>query len=277
MAEGSKVARGVEARGQRIDSIDDPRVGAYRNLRERTLRGESLFVAEGDLVTRRLLASRYRAESVFVTEKYAEEFSRLVGDVPLYVADEPTLVEVVGFKFHRGVLGAGRRRPSLTLDALMARTDRSGRLRLVICPEITKPENVGLVFRSSAGFGVDGVILGPRCCDPLSRRSLRVSMGAVLLVPFVCSTDLEADLGRLKASWGVELAAAVLDDRAERLDEFRWPGRTGLLVGNEYDGLGPTWLPLCDRRVTIPMAPGTDSLNLGVAAGVFLYEMTRAR
>jgi tRNA G18 (ribose-2'-O)-methylase SpoU len=292
-----------------IDSIDDPRVAPYRNLRDRTLRGESIFVTEGELVTKRLLASDWDAHSVFASEQYAEEFQGLVKDVPLYVSSEKTLIEVAGFKFHRGVLGAGRRRPTMTLDELMARTDASGPLltpaklmregdqrepglfrppagrprslttqtpiSLVICPEVTSPDNLGLIFRSAAGFGIEGVILGGRCCDPFSRRSLRVSMGSVLQTPLVRSADLETDLRRLKGRWAVELVATVLDDRAERLGELRWPDRTGLLLGNEFGGLRGQWLSLCDRQVTIPMAPGTDSLNLGVAAGVFVYEMTK--
>ena len=259
-----------------IESLDDPRVAAYRDLPERTLRGESVFVTEGRLVTRRLLKSRYEAESVFVAERFAEEFEREVGpDVPLYVARESLLREVAGFRFNLGVLGAGRRRPTLTLEELISPKPVEAELRLVICPEVAKPENLGLIFRSAAGFGVDGIVLGRGCCEPVSRRMLRVSMGAVLSLPFAGSKDLLADLERLKDRWQVELLAAVLDDRAERLSDVRWPRRVGILFGSEYDGLRAEWLSLCDRRVTIPMAPGVDSLNLGVAAGIFMYEMKR--
>jgi len=263
---------------QRIESLDDPRVAAYRNLRDRTLRGESLFVTEGRLVTRRLLESELETESVFVAEQFAEEFRPLVPDeAPLYVAAEGLLIEVVGFKFHLGVLGAGRRRPAMTLDELMAKVDTRGRLSLIICPEITKSENLGLIFRSAGGFGIDGILLGERCCDALSRRALRVSMGAVLRVPFARSTDHLSDLKRLRDRWDIELLATVLHGQAEPLSRLVWPARSGLLFGNEYDGLRDCWLHCCDRHVTIPMSPGTDSLNLGVAAGVFLYEMQRSR
>jgi tRNA G18 (ribose-2'-O)-methylase SpoU len=259
-----------------IESLDDPRVAAYRDLPQRARRGESLFVTEGRLVTRRLLRSGYETESVLVAERFAEEFEREVGsDVALYVARESLLQEVAGFQFNRGVLGAGRRRPALTLEELMSPKDAEDELSLVICPEVVKPENLGLIFRSASGFGMDGVVLGRGCCDSLSRRMLRVSMGAVLSMPFVESEDLVADLNRLKERWQVELLAAVLDDQAERLSQVRWPRRAGILFGSEYDGLGAEWLSLCDRRVTIPMAPGVDSLNLGVAAGIFLYEMKR--
>ena len=259
-----------------IESIDDPRLAAYRNLPDRALRGESIFVTEGELLTVRLLESDFSAESVFASEQFAHKIEHLVGEnVPLYVAPERLMLEVVGFKFHRGVLGAGRRGPSLEFDELMARKELGDRFSLIVCPEVTNPENLGLIFRSAGGFGVDGVLLGERCCDPLSRRCLRLSMGATLRVPFVKSPDLAADVGRLKETWQIELLAAVLDDRAERLSEIRWPARAALVFGSEFGGIRRRWLSLCDRLVTIPMQPGTDSLNLGVAAGIFLYEMAQ--
>jgi len=260
---------------ERIQLIDDPRVAAYRNLRDRTLRGESIFVTEGRLLTLRLLESDYAAQSVFVSEDFADEFQHVVGDdVPLYVAPESLLLDVVGFPFHRGVLAAGIRGKGLAQDELMAGVETADHVRVIICPEVTQPENLGLIFRTAAAFGVDGVILGQRCCDPFSRRTLRVSMGGVLRVPLVQSADLLSDLRSLKDRWGVELLAAVVDDRAESLADLAWPPRAGVLFGNEFDGLRSCWLSECSRHVTIPMQPGTDSLNVGVAAGIFVYEMT---
>lgn len=258
-----------------VQSLEDPRIAAYRNLRDRTLRGESIFVTEGEIVTRRLLESSLEAESVLVAEEFVAEYRRLVPEtVPLYVAPKSLLSEIVGFHFHLGVLGLGRRPAPPALDELLA-GKTSGPLKLVVCPEITKPENMGLVFRSVGGFGIDAILLGERCCDPLARRCLRTSMGASLFVPYRKSADLRRDLMELKQRFGVELLAAVLDAQAEPLSTLHWPARTGLLVGNEYYGLAEDWLSLADRRVTIPMKPNTDSLNLGVAAGIFFYEMTR--
>ena len=258
---------------ERIDSIDDPRVAAYRNLRDRTLRGENLFIAEGRLLTERLLRSGYPTESVFVARQHADEFARLVPrGTPLYVADESLLSQVAGFDFHRGAMAAGRRGTPPAIDELVALKPIEGPLRLAICPETASTENLGMIFRSAAAFDVDGVLLGERCCDPLSRRALRLSMGGVLQVPFSQSADLAAAMRRLRERWKVEIVATVLDDRAERLASFRWSPRTALVFGNEYHGLRRPWLEECDRRVTIPMRPGFDSLNLGVAAGIFLYE-----
>ena len=211
----------------RIHSLDDPRVAAYRNLRDRTLRGESIFVTEGPLVTRRLLASRYEAESVLVAERFAEEFQELVGDkAPLYVAGPGLLREIVGFPFHQGVLAAGRRPEPLRLDGLLGGFDDSTTTQrtLLVCPEITKPENMGLVFRVAGAFGIDGVLLGSRSCDPFARRSLRVSMGGVLGVPWVKSAALAVDLRRLKDQWRFQLLAAVVDRSAQSLADVPLAG-----------------------------------------------------
>ncbi len=264
---------------ERIISIDDPRVAAYRNLRDRTLRGENLFVAEGRWLVERLLASRFTTESLLVSEGYAEEFIPKVGGrVPVYAAAEHLLREVVGFPFHRGVLAAGRRGPALSLEGILndAVTATGGTLRLAVLPEVTKPENLGLVFRSAAAFGLTGVLLGERSCDPLSRRCLRTSMGAALVAPFVKVGNLAAALAELKERWGVALLATVLDPSAEEVQSVAWPERLGLVVGNEAEGLAPVWQALCERRVTIPVACAVDSLNLGVAASIVFYEMTRS-
>ncbi len=259
-----------------ISSLDDPRVAFYRNLRERTLRGESIFLAEGKVVTERLLQSNYPVESLLVAEPYADQFASLVPpEIPVYVTDQGLLEQIVGFKYHQGVLAAGRRLPELTIHEVMEAVGRRHPLRLVICPEVTKPENLGLIFRNAAAFNLDAVILGPQACDPLSRRVLRVSMGAVLFTTFGRSRDLPRDLSRLREQYGISLVAAVVDRGAEKLQGFSWPWRVALIVGGEFYGLPADFVTAADFRVTIPMSDKVDSLNLGVATGIFAYEMTR--
>jgi tRNA G18 (ribose-2'-O)-methylase SpoU len=261
---------------QQISSLNDPRVAAYRNLRERAIRGENLFIAEGPLVVRRLIESDYSAESIFTIAEQANGFAELAGDeTPIYVADRSLMVDIVGFPFHRGVMAVGRRRESPPLEDLMEFWGGKSRLTLIVCPETEQAENLGMVFRTATAFGVDGVILGPKSCDPLCRRALRTSMGGTLSTPFVRSSDLAVDLRLLKERWNVRFAATVLADDAELLCHVVWPERVGLLLGNEFNGLTDEWLCLCDHKVTIPMTPGADSLNLAVAAGVFIYERMR--
>jgi tRNA G18 (ribose-2'-O)-methylase SpoU len=149
------------------------------------------------------------------------------------------------------------------------------RVTLVICPEIEKTDNLGAMIRIAAGLGATAMILGQRSCDPFFRQSVRVSMGTVFVLPIVRSADLARDLGRLRDEFAVELIATVLDENAQRLEDVPRPQKLGLLFGNEAQGLPHECIQRCHRRVTIPMKLGTDSLNVAVAAGIFLYHFTR--
>ncbi len=260
---------------QPIHSLDDPRVAAYRNLKDRDFAREGVrFIAEGEYVVRRLLESGWGVESVLAAEAKLGAVAPLVpAGVPLYAASRETVSGIVGFEFHRGVLAIGHRRPAPSV-ADLARTWGS-RVTLLVLPEITNTENLGALFRIAAGFGVDGVILGERCCDPLYRLCIRVSMGTVFRLPIARSDDVTRDLRALRDAHGVELAAAVLDDDAVPLPQCPRGERLGLLLGSEAHGLAAQHVALCSRRVTIPMRLGTDSLNVAVAAAVMLYEFTR--
>jgi tRNA G18 (ribose-2'-O)-methylase SpoU len=181
--------------------------------------------------------------------------------------------QLVGYTFHTGVLACGLRRPGPTLETLLGRgTDPA---LLAVCPNVNDPENIGAIIRLCAGFGLRGVLLGPGCADPFSRRVLRVSMGTAFSVPIVEARDLQSELVRLRDEFGVELAAAVLDSRAEPLESAPRSARMAILFGNEKHGLDPEWINLCQRKLTIPMAPRADSLNVAVAAGIFFHDLQR--
>lgn len=265
----------------RIESLESPLLAPYRNLRERTLRGESLFIAEGHLVVQRLLDSPFEVESVLISAEALERLSptlaaKLAG-IPIYlIPDSEFLSKLAGFPFHQGVMALGRRK---TLPNFSETIENCGGKPgiWVILPDATKPDNLGLVFRSSAALGVSGVVLGERCCDPFSRRALRVSMGGVLQVPVVQARNLLAEIRQIRAASGLQFYATVLDKDAVPLDQFEErPRQMAILFGNEYDGLAPEYVSLCHAKLTIPMAPGVDSLNLGVSVGIFLYELRRA-
>jgi len=145
----------------------------------------------------------------------------------------------------------------------------------VVCVDIQDPTNLGGILRNSAAFGADLVLLSRRCADPFSRRVLRVSMGAVLRLSVAESANLEGDLRRLRDEFGVQLVATVLQEGAESLEKASRPPRLALLFGNEGHGLPPEMTAICQRRVTVPMCSGANSLNAAVAAGVFLYHFTR--
>jgi tRNA G18 (ribose-2'-O)-methylase SpoU len=259
-----------------VQSLDDPRLAPYRNLKERELAREGgRFIAEGENLVKRLLASRLRTESVLIADRHVGEMSGVVpGEIPLYVAPAQVVNGILGYKFHSGVMAVGVRGASPTIDDVMkAAVDP---VTLVICPEIEKTDNLGALIRIAAGFGATAMVLGERSCDPFFRQSVRVSMGTAFYLPIVRSDDLVRDLRRLRDQYGVELVASVLDERAESLETVTRPARLGVLLGNEAQGLGAAELAVCQRRVTIPMRLGTDSLNVAVAAGIFLYHFTRA-
>ena len=258
-----------------VNSLDDPRVAPYRNLKDRELaRQGGRFIAEGEHLVRRLLASHYKTESVLLAERRLPQIAPLVpADVPVYVTAQKVMDQIIGFHFHSGAIAVGLRKEPAALDDVVPR-DRA-RLTLMICPEITNGENLGSMIRIAAAFGLDALILGERCHDPFWRQSIRVSMGTIFRLPIVRSPDLMRDLGRLREQWGVQLAATVLDPDAEPLAGARRAPRLGLLFGSEAHGLDRTWVNACDRRLTIPMQLGTDSLNVAVSAGIFLHHFTQ--
>lgn len=258
----------------RLTALDDPRLDVYRDLRASNLtRMSGRFVVEGMLLTERLLASAWRTESVVCCEEFVETLAaRMRPETPLYVVPRPLISELVGFNFHRGVLASGWRKPAVALREILnpARADATS--TLVICPNVRDPENLGAILRSAAAFGCEAVLLGSTCPDPFSRRVTRTSMGAVFQVPLVESLQPEYDLRQLKEELGYEIVGAALDPTAVPLPAATRPPRLAIMFGNEAEGIDSDCLRFCDRLVTLPMAAGTDSLNVAVAAGVFLYH-----
>jgi tRNA G18 (ribose-2'-O)-methylase SpoU len=260
-----------------ILDLDDPRLAPYARLKERDLAREGgRFLAEGELVVRRLLASpRCAVESLLVAGRRVAALAPAVPDhVPIYVAEPDAVNRIVGFKFHAGIMAVGLRPASVDVEALLAGGE-SQRWRLLVLPRISKTDNLGALIRIAAGLGTDGVLLGPECCDPYYRQAVRVSMGAVFDLPLARSADLARDLQRLRQA-GVQRVAAVLGAGAEPLSSATPARRMAFLLGNEADGLRPEELALCDRRVTIPMDRGVDSLNVAVAAGIILHHFRGA-
>jgi tRNA G18 (ribose-2'-O)-methylase SpoU len=261
-----------------IDSLDDQRVSDYGNLKDRELarRGDR-FIAEGELVVRRLVASRYPCLSILCSQRIVEEIAPLVSDeVPVYVAPDQEINRIVGFKFHHGCLAVGKRISSGSMDDLLT-IERSDGCRVVLaCEDINSAENLGSMLRTAAGLGVAGVVLGPQCVDPFWRLCVRVSMGNVFSMPIVRSDDLPRDLGRFTSA-GFATLATVCHPPARAIWEIssERPERVVLVMGGEAQGLTEAAVRACRDRVTIPMKLGTDSLNVALAAAIGLYELTR--
>ncbi|MBI1901511.1 MAG: RNA methyltransferase [Planctomycetia bacterium] len=256
-----------------VDSPDDPRLAPFRHLkRHNETRWSGLFVAEGLKLAERVVASRFPVVSFLTSKKYTAAVEAIApSETPVYVAPPELIDTLAGFRFHYGVLTCARRLPEPPLESLVPR-DRP-RTTIVVCPDVQDPENLGGIFRLAAAFGVEGVILGPRCPDWLSRRVLRTSMGASLTVPTLAPENLDAILAELRDRHGVSLWATVADPAGEPLRSAKRPDRLAVLFGSEGHGLDPRWLAICNRRVTIPMREGMDSLNVAAAAGIALYEL----
>lgn len=255
-----------------MQDLDDPRLTPYRNLTERDLaRDHGLFIAEGEHLARRLLASDFTTHSLLLADRRAAEIAPLVPpEVPVYSAPAEQVNRVLGFKFHSGVMAAGVRPQRRTLEQLFASDPRS--MRIVICPDLATADNLGSLVRLSAGFGADALIVGPRSHDPYNRRTVRVSMGTILKLPVIQSENLTIDLNLLRTRWGVHRVASVLADDAVPLRQAEQHDRLAILFGNEAQGLDGESLAHCDQRVTIPMRRDTDSLNVATAAGIFMYH-----
>jgi tRNA G18 (ribose-2'-O)-methylase SpoU len=252
-----------------VDRLDGRRLDPYRSLKTATLhRRAGLFIAEGDKVIERLLASDFEVLSVLVSERLVPALGPFENrNLEVLVIPDSLATELVGFKFHAGMMACGRRKSSPDLATLAPSSI------LVACASVDDPENLGSITRHCAAFGVGGLILGPGCADPFSRRVIRVSMGNVFRLPIVETSDLTEDLLRLKNDHGFQLIATVLDRDAEPVRGATVPERAVILFGNEAHGLDPELVAICNRRVTIPMHSAADSLNVAVAAALILYEL----
>ena len=262
-----------------VDDPDDPRLADYRNIPDpELLRAHGLFVAEGRLVVRRLLADgRFRTRSVMATEAAHAAIAGALAarpDVAVFVVPPAVMNGVTGFNIHRGCLAIGER-PAATPWADVA----AGARRLVALERVANADNVGGTFRNAAAFGADGVLLDPATVDPLYRKAIRTSMGAALVVPFARAEPWPAALGALAAR-GVATIALTPGASAPPLAEVAAQAASrarpvALVLGHEGDGLAAETVGLCTHRARIPIAPGVDSLNVATAAAVALYELGR--
>ncbi|OLL81457.1 putative rRNA methylase [Pseudonocardia sp. Ae168_Ps1] len=260
-----------------VDDPDDPRIDDYRDLTTADRRpdrpgGRGLVIAEGVVVVRRLLDSPYPVRSLLgVPRRLAELADDLHGtDVPAFSTDADTMAQAVGFHLNRGVLAVADRAPAPDPAELLA-----GARTVAVCEGVGDHENLGSLFRNAAALGVDGILLGPGCSDPLYRRSVRVSMGHVLRVPFTrLDGEWPASLDVLREA-GFTVAALTPDAGAEPLATAGLAGgRVAWLLGAEGPGLTDEALTAADRRVRIPMATGVDSLNVATAAAVAFHAVT---
>jgi tRNA G18 (ribose-2'-O)-methylase SpoU len=256
-----------------LDQLSDPRLEPYRQLPSaRYEQRQGWCIAEGHWLVERLWRSGHELMSVLIAEDRLTDLPEgVVESTPVLVVRKAELNDIIGYDFHRGMIGCGRRPPLLPVETWVAALPRD-RASILVADQIVDPENMGGLLRVASALGVDGVLLGPGCADPYSRRVLRVSMGNVFHLPLTLAVDLPSALHILHESWGFQVVATVLDPHADHLHAVPRPARLALVVGSEGHGISPAVLAACDRRVTLPMQHGTDSLNVTTAAAIFWYE-----
>ena len=270
--------------GSELDVVDvtdpaDPRLDDFRDLNSVDRRpdlpsGKGLVIAEGVLVVQRMLASRFTPRALLGTDRRLAELGADLHGVsaPYYRVEADVMAEVVGFHLNRGVLASASRAAELSVAHVL-----DGARTIAVLEGVNDHENLGSIFRNAAGLGVDAVVFGSGCADPLYRRAVRVSMGHALLVPFARAARWPADLHVLRDA-GFRLLAMTPDEGAPRLADAMdglADGKVAILVGAEGPGLQEHTMRASDVRVRIPMARGTDSLNVATAAALAFYERDR--
>jgi tRNA G18 (ribose-2'-O)-methylase SpoU len=256
----------------------DPRLADYTGLTDVALRSrrepaEGLFMAEGEKVIRRALEAGYPVRSMMLTPKWADTMREIHTGTgaPVYLVSPEIAEQVTGYHVHRGALAAMARKPLPTPAELLTGIRGAAR-RVALFEDIVDHANLGAAFRNAAALGVDAVFLTPRCADPLYRRAVKVSMGAVLQVPWTRLGSWPQDIELLREH-GFVTAALCLSEKSVTMDELadRRHEKLALLLGTEGDGLSAGALRAADERVRIPMAPGVDSLNVAAASAVAFY------
>lgn len=255
---------------------DDPRAVEYADLtdvgwRQRMEPEGGLFLAEGEKVITRALAAGCVPRSALMTERWLPGLRPLLAgfDIDVLVADEATLKQVVGFRLHRGALAAFTRPVRPSVAQVLA-----GALRVVVLEDLVDHTNVGLIFRTAAALGMDAVVVSPRCADPLYRRSVKTSMGAVLSLPWAVAEAWPATLTELRAE-GWRVAALTPAADAVALPELALgpDARVALVLGTEGPGLTQAAMRAADLRLRIPVTDRVDSLNVAAAAAIACYAL----
>ncbi|MFB6956321.1 TrmH family RNA methyltransferase [Streptomyces sp. NPDC056309] len=263
-----------------VEDPDDPRLHDYTDLTDVELRrrrepAEGLFIAEGEKVIRRARDAGYEMRSMLLSAKWVDAMRDVIDELtaPVHVVSPELAERVTGYHVHRGALASMQRKP-LPTAAEVLRTAR----RVAVMESVNDHTNIGAIFRSAAALGMDAVLLSPDCADPLYRRSVKVSMGAVFSVPYA---RLDVWPGGLEAvrEAGFTLLALTPDEKAKTLDEAapHRMDRVALMLGAEGAGLSSRALAAADEWVRIPMSHGVDSLNVGAAAAVAFYAVTTGR
>ncbi|MFN9370858.1 MAG: TrmH family RNA methyltransferase [Planctomycetaceae bacterium] len=254
--------------------LTDPRLDPFRDLKQRGGQRGGTFVAEGEKLVVRLLASGLEVDTIACTPALHVRLARQISDATnVLLLDSHEISQLIGFQFHRGVLALGRIPPAPSLTGLLQRLPLGEPALAIGCPELRDPTNLGTIARTALALGANMLLVGTEGVDPWSRRVLRTSMGAIFQLPVIETNDWPEVFRQLHQE-KFETIATVLDAAAESLREARFAHRRAVFLGTEDPGLSDEIARSCRRRVTLPMAHGVDSLNVAVAAGIVMYQAT---
>lgn len=264
--------------------LDSPELAPYVSMTDAALRRAAdaehgVFLAESTPVVRRALDAGCRPVSLLVPRRYLETAGEQLADAferfpeaPVFTGEDELLTELTGFHLHRGALAAMERPAPRPVDEVLA-----GARRVLVAEDLTDPTNLGAIVRSAVALGWDGMLLSPRAADPLYRRAIRVSMGTVFRLPWARVQAWPGGVDQLKSAGFTVVALEVTDEAVDldsaALEPVRHAERLALVVGAEGPGVRAETLQLCDAHVKIPMPAGVDSLNVGAAAAVALWEL----
>lgn len=249
----------------------------YHNLNETQLLHYNepelgYFIAESPNVIERALRNHYEPDSFFVQEKELNTLLPIINEyhlsnVPIYIASESMFKELTGIPMTRGVLSAMKRRKDLPLDSICTNTHR-----IVVLENVVNPTNLGAIFRCAAALNMDGILLTKGCCDPLQRRSIRVSMGTVFQIPYTWINDIY----ELK-NYNYKTVAMALKENSLNIDDprLKQENKLAIIMGSEGPGLKEETINNSDYTVMIPMGHGVDSLNVASAAAIAIWELSK--
>lgn len=267
-----------------INDFSAPELDIYARLNEAQLLHyfepkEGIFIAESSKVIERALDAGYEPLSMLMDERHIEGEAKNIiykishMDIPIYTADFDILTKLSGYQFSRGALCAMRRKPLSSLEDICQSTRR-----IAILEDVVNPTNIGAIFRSAAALNIDAILLTRACCDPLYRRSIRVSMGTVFQIPWTyfdndCSWP-ENGISTLK-SMGFKTVAMALRDDSVNIDNPKLlsEDKLAIILGTEGEGLGNSTIDDCDYTVRIPMSHGVDSLNVAAASAIAFWQL----
>ncbi len=261
---------------QEITSLDLPELLPYRTLRRTTEHVRNrIFVAEGEKVVRRLLASNLTIISMLMTKKWFESLfpnDYNTSNPFIFIAEKNDIENIVGYHLHQGIMAVAKIPTEVQLEKLLSAKTQS--LVLVALDNLVNSENVGIIVRNCAAFGVDAIIVGETSSSPYLRRAVRNSMGAVFKLPIIHSKNLEETILNIKKDYKVHLIGTHPHEK-KLLYQSKFSDRLCIVFGNEDTGISKKILDICDNHIAIPMMNDVDSLNVACSSAVFLYEIRK--